>query len=407
MTIPAGYSPPGETRLPSNAVCKLNKSLYGLKQASRQWYAKFSSVLIEEGFCQSATDQSLFIQRTGGVFIALLVYVDDIIIASNDELAVQKLKSNLDAKFKLKDLGPLRFFLGLEIARTEKGISISQRPYALQILEDTGFWGCKPAATPMEVNVKLSQDDGEELSDPAIYRRLIRKLLYLTITRPDLSYAVNKLSQFLSKPRLPHFQAAQRVLQYLKGSPGQGLFFSSSSAVQLRAFAEAQFPGASDVQLKVFSDADLASCPDTRRFVLGFCVFLGESLISWKSKKQMTVSRSSAEAEYRSMANVTCEVTWLLSLLKEFGVNHTKPALLYRDNQAVLHIAANPVFHERTKHIEIDCHLVREKIQAGILKTLHVSSSNQLADVFTKALHPSQFRELIGKMRLVNIYSPS
>ena len=299
------------------------------------------------------------------------------------------------------------FVLGLEIARIERGISISQRPYALQILEDTGFLGCKPAATPMEVNVKLSQDDGEELSDPALYRRLIGKLLYLTITRPDLSYAVNKLSQFLSKPRLPHFQAAQRVLQYVKGSPGQGLFFSSSSAVQLRAFAEAQFPGASDVQLKAFSDADWASCPDTRRSVSGFCVFLGESLISWKSKKQMTVSRSSAEAEYRSMANTTCEVTWLLSLLKEFGVNHTKPALLYCDNQAALHIAANPVFHERTKHIEIDCHLVREKIQAGILKTLHVSSSNQLADVFTKALHPSQFRELIGKMRLVNIYSPS
>ncbi|KAL5558898.1 hypothetical protein UlMin_035109 [Ulmus minor] len=193
MTIPTGYSPPGETRLPSNAVCKLNKSLYGLKQASRQWYAKFST--------------------------------------SNDELAVQKLKSNLDAKFKLKDLGPLCFFLGLEIARTERGISISQRPYALQILEDTGFLGCKPAATPMEVNVKLSQDDGEELSDPALYRRLIGKLLYLTITRPDLSYAVNKLSRFLSKPRLPHFQAAQRVLQYVKGTPIQGLFFSSSSAV--------------------------------------------------------------------------------------------------------------------------------------------------------------------------------
>ncbi|KAL5559734.1 hypothetical protein UlMin_035945 [Ulmus minor] len=160
MTIPAGYSPPGETRLPSNAV------------------------------------------------------------SSNDELVVQKLKSNLDAKFKLKDLGPLRFFLGLKIARIERGISISQRPYALQILEDTGFLGCKPAATPMEVNVKLSQDDGEELSDLALYRRLIGKLLYLTITRPNLSYAMNKLSQFLSKPRLPHFQAAQRVLQYVKGSPG-------------------------------------------------------------------------------------------------------------------------------------------------------------------------------------------
>lgn len=281
MTIHEGYSPRGETRLPSNAVCKLNKSLYGLKQASRQWYAKFSSVLIEEGFCQSTTDHSLFIQRKWVVFIALLMYVDNIIIASDDELTVQSLKSNLDAKFKLKDLGPLRFFLGLEIARTRQGILISQKPYDLQILADNGFLGCKPATTLMEVNVKLSQEDREDFSDPILYRRLIGKLLYLTITRLNLSYAVNKLSRFLSKPRLPHFQTARRILQYVKGTPGQGLFFPSSSSVQSRAFAEAQFPGLPDVQLKVFSNTDWASCPDTRRSVSGFFVFLGEFLISW------------------------------------------------------------------------------------------------------------------------------
>ncbi|KAL5564139.1 hypothetical protein UlMin_027303 [Ulmus minor] len=156
MTIPQRYSPKGDKGLPHNAVCKVNKSLYGLKQASRQWYAKF--------------------------------------LASNNELVVQSLKSSLDAKFMLKDLGPLRFFLGLEVARTGRGISVSQRPYVLQILADTGYLGCKPTATPMEVNLKLNQDDGELFSYISLYRRLIGKLLYLIITRHDLSYVVNKLS---------------------------------------------------------------------------------------------------------------------------------------------------------------------------------------------------------------------
>ncbi|KAL5564129.1 hypothetical protein UlMin_027293 [Ulmus minor] len=165
-----------------------------------------------------------------------IIIHDDIIIASNNELVVQSLKSSLDAKFMLKDLGPLNFFLGLEVARTGRGISVSQRPYVLQILANTGYLGCKPAATLMEVNLKLNQDDGELFSYLSLYRRLI-------------------------------------VLQYVKGTPGQGLFFPSSSHVQLRAFAKANLPVSLDVQLKVFTDADWASCLDTRRIVFGFCVF--------------------------------------------------------------------------------------------------------------------------------------
>ncbi|KAL5547115.1 hypothetical protein UlMin_006802 [Ulmus minor] len=343
----------------------------------------------------------------GSSFMVVLVYVDDIIIASSDDVAVQNLKSRIDARFKLKDLGTLRFFLGLEVDRTERGISVSERSYALQLLADTGYLGYKPAVTPMELNLKLSQDEGDLLPDASLYRRLIGKLLYLTITRPDLSYAVNRLSQFLSQPRLPHFKAVQRVLQYVKGTPGQGLFFPSKSEVELRAYVESDLSTIAKTQFKVFSDADWAGCADTRCSISGYCVFLGDSLISWKSKKQATISRSSAEAEYRSMANATCELTWLLSLLKELGVSHSRPVLLYCDNQAALHIAVNLVFHERTKHIEIDCHLVRDKIQAGVLKTLHISTQNQLANIFTKALHPSHFKDLLDKMGLINIYSPS
>ena len=199
---------------------------------------------------------SLFISSTWPSFMAVLVYVDDIIIASGDDVAVQHLKSRINARVKLKDLGTLRFFLGLEVGRTERGILVSQRSYALQLLADTGYLGCKPAVTPMEPNLKLSQDEGDLLPDASLYRRLIGKLLYLTITRPDLSYAVNRLSQFLSQPRLPQFKAVQRVLQYVKGTPGQGLFLPSKSEVELRAYAESDLSTTAEAQFKVFSDAD-------------------------------------------------------------------------------------------------------------------------------------------------------
>jgi hypothetical protein len=304
MTLPPGFDCKGKF-LPSGCkqdtskVCKLNKSLYGLKQASRQWFSKFSTTLLNSGFTQSRSDYSLFIRVQGSSFVILLVYVDDIILASNDSQAISQLTVCLNNQFKLKDLGPLKFFLGLEVARSAQGIYVSQRKYTLEILDDCGLLASKPARFPMESNLKLSQSDGVLLEDPSVFRRLIGRLLYLTITRPDISYAVQKLSQFMAHPRQPHLDAASRVLRYLKGSPGQGLFFSSSSTFHL----------------KVFCDSDWAGCPDTRRSITGFCVFLGESLISWKSKKQHTISKSSAVAEYRSMASTACEIVWLLSLL--------------------------------------------------------------------------------------------
>ena len=256
MSLPLGLHHEGEP-LSVNTICKLHKSLYGLKQASRQWFSKFSSVLVSTGFKQSASDNSLFVKINGNSFIALLVYVDDIVITSNDQENVDELKKFLNGCFKLKDLGNLKYFLGLKVGRSSKGISVSQRHYALQLLSDTGYLGCKTRKTPMDPNVKFSQDEGDLLDDPSMYRRMIGKLLYLTITRPDLSFSVNRLSQFLAKPRIPHLQAGYHVLQYVEATVGQGLFYSSSSAIELKAFA----------------NSDWAACLDTRRSISGFLCF--------------------------------------------------------------------------------------------------------------------------------------
>ena len=269
MSLPPGFHSKGE-----GLVCKLNKSLYGLKQASRQWFAKFSSTILQMGFMQSKSDYSMFIHSQGTSFTVLLVYVDDILLTGNDANCVTALKKFLDDQFGLKDLGTLRYFLGLEVARTDAGISLTQRKYALEILQDTGFIGSKPVQFPMEQNLKLSKHEGALLEEPGMYRRLIGRLLYLTLTRPDITYAVHRLSQFVSQPREPHLLAAHRVLQFIKAAPGKGIFFPSNT----------------ELHIKAFCDADWAGCPDTRRSLTGYAVYLGESLIAWRSKKQGVVS---------------------------------------------------------------------------------------------------------------------
>lgn len=219
-----------------------------------------------------------------------------------------------------------------------------QRKYALDLLQNAGLLACKPSSTSMDPYVKLSQEGGKILPSATLYPELIGRLLYLTITRPDITFTVHRLNQFLQAPTGVHYAAGLRIPRYLKGDPCIGLFYSANTKLCLNAFA----------------DADWSSCPDTCRSTSGFCIYLCTSLVTWKSRKQQVVSRSSTEEEYRSMADVTCDVIWLLKLLKDFRVKEVQPAKLFCDNRSAIYIANNLIFHERTKHIENDCHIVRD-----------------------------------------------
>nr|XP_017221138.1 PREDICTED: uncharacterized mitochondrial protein AtMg00810-like [Daucus carota subsp. sativus] len=229
------------------------------------------------------------------------------------------------------------------------------------------------------------------MSNPELYRSLVGKLNYLTNTRPDLSYTVQSLSQYMHAPRTSHFAALHHTLRYLAATVTQGILLKAADHLKLQAF----------------SDADWASCKDSRRSVTGYILLFGQSPVTWKSKKQSTVSKSSAEAEYRAMAAAAAEVTWAVRLLEELGVTDLKPVELLCDNQSALHIARNPVFHERTKHIELDCHFTRDKVMEGLLQLTYLPTRSQIADVFTKVSPSPQFNKLLFKLGLVPSQSPS
>ena len=357
--------PPGLAVSQIGLVCKLNKSLYGLKQASRQWYEKLTAALSSRGYTHSLYDYSLFYRKKGSSTVFLGVYVDDIILTGTDSEEIVSLKNFLHDQFKIKDLGRLHYFLGLEILYKDDGVVISQRKFVHDLLKEFHCDNLTSMTSSLYPNAKLKAHEGKLLSDPTLYRKLVGKLNFLTHTRLDIAYGVQHLSQYMQDPREPHLQAAFHMLRYLKDDPTLGIFMSSSIYFEVQAFC----------------DSDWASCPDSRKSVSGYIVLLGNSPISWKSKKQETISLSSAEAEYRSLRKVVGELVWLHRLFTELTVPPTGPFPIYCDSQAALYIAKNPVFHERTKHIEVDCHFVRSKLHEGLISLHHIGTVDQLADI--------------------------
>ncbi|CAL2279421.1 unnamed protein product [Prunus armeniaca] len=380
MVQPPGFVDP----LHPKHVCRLHKALYGLKQAPRAWFQRLTSFLLGQGFLHSKSDASLFIHHSSTFSIYVLVYVDDLIVTGQNASVINTFIDKLCSTFASRKLGALHFFLGMEVTRCANQLSLSQARYASDLLKKFKMDLCKPCPTPLLSSQRLSAHDGDSLSDPETYRSMVGGLQYLTLSRPDIAYAVNQVCQYMHNPKTTHLQAVKRIYRYIKGTIEHGLIYRSSP----------------DYTLRAFSDADWAGSLDDRRSTSGACIFLGPNILTWTAKKQSTVSRSSSEAEYRALATTVAELQWFRYLFRELGVPLRTPPCVFVDNISALHMAANPVFHARTRHIEIDYHFVRELLARGVLRTRHVSSQHQLADIFTKSLSRERFSFLSGKLNL-------
>ncbi|KAL5563802.1 hypothetical protein UlMin_033549 [Ulmus minor] len=382
MSQPPGFS---HSQYP-HKLCKLRKALYGLKQAPRAWFTKLNQALVKWGFICSRSDGSMFLKFGKTDTLIVLVYVDDILVTGSSPTQIDELITQLHSSFAMRDLGQISYFLGIEVIFDGASIHLSQTRYIADLLTKTEMLDCKPAKTPGVIGKTLSQYDGEPFDDQTKYRSLVGALQYVTLTRPDIAFAVNKACQFMHNPTTAHWLAAKRILRYLRGTMQQGLRLNPSSHLQIQTYA----------------DADYASTPDDRRSSSGYCLFLGDNLVSWSATKQKVVSRSSAESEYRGLAIAAAEIVWTLSLLKELCIPQTEVPILWFDNISSSYMAANPVFHARSKHIEVDIHFIRDLVLKKQLQLCYVPTEDQLADLLTKHLSSSRFDSLKSRLCIMS-----
>ena len=382
MVQPPGFKHPQHP----DFVCKLHKAIYGLRQAPRAWHEALKSFITDYGFSTSLSDPSLFIYSKHNVTAYFLVYVDDLLLTGNDDNFLASFIHGLSSRFSLKNLGTPHYFLGVELVQHNSGLLLSQHKFIRDILERFDMEGAKPAPTPLSSTAILKLADGSPHTDATHYRRIIGALQYLNMTRPDLSFAINKLSQFMHQPTSTHLQHLKRLLRYLKSTINYGLLLQKSAKFEL----------------VTFSDADWGGNMDDRTSTSAYISFFGGNPISWSSKKQKTVARSSTEAEYRAVASAAAEVLWLKNLLHELHIPLSRQPLLLCDNIGATYLCSNPVNHSRMKHISLDYHFVREQVQSKQIQVSHVSTKDQVADLLTKPLPQLKFEDFRYKMKVTN-----
>ena len=323
------------------------------------------------------------------VIMIVAVYVDDTILMSNDTQTVIAEKKRFSERFEMDDRGEVHFILGMEVKRDrkKKELTICQKEYLKNVLARFGMQDCKPVSTPMEANkcfTKLAE--GDEAVDTRLYQSAIGSLNYAAIaTRPDLSTAIGKLSQFMTSPSSDHWAGVKRVLRYIKGTLDHGLKFTYSDSFSLHGY----------------TDADWAGCTDSRKSTSGSVFQLGNSTVSWSSKKQSIVALSSTEAEYVALCSASQEVVWLRNLLKDIGFPQLNATLVYEDNQGAMCLAKNPKAHSRTKHIDIKYHYTRELVAKKILTIKYIPTGEMIADTLTKGLPKPKFQKFRSAMGIL------
>ncbi|KAH9113686.1 hypothetical protein LEN26_013109 [Aphanomyces euteiches] len=371
MHQPPGFIEPNNEKL----VCRLNRSIYGLKQSSREWNIALDKYFRSKSFTPLLSDPCIYVLHTPQGLSLVGVYVDDLILLSQSRTSLSNIKRDLSHRFKMKDLGPLRYCLGVEILRLDEStLFLHQRKYIKDILQRHNLADCHPLSTPQDPNASHRSS-----SSPLPYRTMVGDLFYLTsTTRPDIAFTVTLLSRHLSQPTDEHSAIAKRVLRYLKGTHDYGIIYQ---------------PVDSDhYTIELYVDAEYANDKYTRRTSV-YLLYLNGCLISWKSKLQNIVALSTSEAEYISMSFGLQEALWIKSLLQELKLNLKLPIIVYEDNQSTIKMAENLTLHQRTKHIDVRHHFIRDLVKEKVIEIKYCDTNSMLADMLTKALPKPKFEE--------------
>ncbi|KAJ0522114.1 putative RNA-directed DNA polymerase [Helianthus annuus] len=378
---PIGYVKKGE----EHKVCQLKKALYGLKQAPRAWYSRIDGYFLSQGYNKCVYEHTLYFKHSTSTRIIICLYVDDLIIASDSLDQIRQLKESMEKEFEMTDLGILHYFLGMEVNYNEGNISLSQQKYARTLLKKFNMENCKQISTPMEYGIRLTKEDPEEEDvDQNMYRILMGCLMYLTNTRPDIAFAVSKLSRFMERPKRSHWEAGKRVLRYIKGTLNHGIIYSKGRKGKLTGY----------------SDSDYAGDTDDSKSTSGYIFHLGSGAIAWQSRKQKVVALSSTEAEYIALSMAGCQAIWLKGILKELQIHMDCPPAIHCDNRSTICLAKDPVYHGKSKHIRVKYHFICDLLKNDEIEVRFFTTKEQAADILTKALQPKDFLRI---KTLINI----
>lgn len=380
VSQPEGFVKRGKERL----VYKLLKALYGLRQAPRAWYSKLNRSLEDMGFVRCPYEQAVYSKKSGEEVLIIAVYVDDLLVTGSSLQVIEDFKKQMGCKFDMSDLGKLSYYLGIEVEQGKGYIQLKQSGYARKVLEKAGMSDCNSTKFPMDPKEVIHKDEKGVQVNATEFKSLIGGLRYLVHTRPDLAYSVGIVSRFMERPTVMHQNAAKRILRYVKGTIDLGLVYTKDSQNNM---------------ITGYSDSDLAGNVEDRKSTGGMVFYLNDSLVTWVSQKQRCVALSSCEAEFMAATAAACQAIWLRKLLTQITGRIIGPVTLFIDNKSALDLAKNPVFHGRSKHIDIRYHFIRECVEKGEIIVKHVRTDEQRADLLTKALSTVKFermRKLLG-----------